>query len=266
MEGEAMVEKQQYDYLEPIEVAKGVYWVGYYDEGANFHCNPYLLVDGEEAVIFDPGSILDYPKVASKIFSVIGPDQVDYIVLHHQDPDLCASVPLLEDVIQNQALRIVTHSRAGILIRYYGVKSRVYNVDQHQFSLTLKSGRCLRFMTTPFCHFPSAIVTYDEKEKLLFSSDLFAAISTDWHLFAHEGYERQMEAFHVGYMPSHRHLNAVMERFSKLDIGMILPQHGSIIKEKMIPPCIDFLKQLPCGIDSQLTDKELYGWIPKGEK
>ena len=258
-----MKEQLKYDYLEPIEVAEGVYWIGFYDEKATFHCNPYLLVDGDEAVVFDPGSITDYPKVASKICSVVDPEQISYIVLHHQDPDLCSAVPLLEDIIPNKQLKIVTHSRASVLIRYYGLKSEFYNIDRNGYSLTLKSGRQLRFMVTPFCHFPAAIVTYDEKQKLLFSADIFGAISTDWSIFAKEGYEKQMEAFHVGYMASHKHLSSVMEKFAQLDIEMILPQHGSILKGEMITRCIEYLKNLNCGIDSSLSEKELYGWIPK---
>ncbi|GBE04627.1 nitric oxide reductase [bacterium BMS3Abin10] len=257
------MEEQEYDYLEPIEVAKGVYWIGYYDEKASFHSNPYLLIDGDEAVVFDPAGVMEYPKVASKIFSLVDPAQISYIILHHQDPDLCSGVPLLEDVITNKQLKIVTHSRAAVLINYYGVKSEIYAVDRHQYELALKSGRILKFMKTPFCHFPSAIVTYDPKEKLLFSSDIFAALSVDWGLFAGKGYERQMETFHVGYMASRKHLNIIMDKIAKMDLAMILPQHGSIIKGEMISRCIEFLKGLHCGIDSLLSEEELYGWIPK---
>ncbi|MBU0630393.1 MAG: MBL fold metallo-hydrolase [Candidatus Margulisbacteria bacterium] len=251
-----------YDYLEPIKVFDGVYWIGFYDEKADFHCNPYLMIDGEEAVLFDPGSAIHYPKVASKIFSLIDPAQISYIVLHHQDPDLCGSVPLLEDVIPNNKLKLVTHSRAGLLIRYYGVKNEFYFVDKNDFSLTLKSGRKLKFMTTPFCHFPAAIVTYDEKEKLLFSSDIFGAISREWTLFAADGHEKQMRPFHEGYMASQKHISAVMDNIARLELSMILPQHGSIIKGEMIPRYIEFLKNLKCGIDATSNEKELYGWIP----
>jgi len=254
---------QEYDYSEPIEVAPGIFWVGFYDEQAAFHCNPYIIKDGDETILIDPGNLTDYSKVASKIFSATNPSQIAHMILHHQDPDLCASVPLMEELIHNDKLEIITHSRASLLIRYYGTKSKFVNVDQHGYTHTLKSGRVLRFMVTPFCHFPAAIVTYDEKEKLLFSSDLFAAVSKDWHLFAQEGYEKQMESFHVGYIASSLHLNRVLEKIEKMDINMILPQHGSIIKGEMIPRCINYLKQLKCGIDSPLSEEELYGWIPK---
>ncbi|MFC1645892.1 MBL fold metallo-hydrolase [Candidatus Omnitrophota bacterium] len=257
----AKMTKGDYEYLEPIEVSKNIYWVGFYDEKANLHCNPYLLKDDKEVVIFDPGSIIDYPKVASKIFSLVEQSQVDYIVLHHQDPDLCASVSFFEDIIRNKNLKIVTHTRASVLIRYYGIRSDFYIVDKNDYSLTLKSGRSLKFMVTPFLHSPASIVTYDETSKVLFSSDLFGAISKEWTLYAEEGYQDKMRIFHEGYMPSNDVLRASLEKIDRLDINMILPQHGSIIKGEMVRKCIDYLKQLKCGIDLAKSEEELYGWI-----
>lgn len=252
-----------YDSLEPIEVAPNVFWVGFFDAGSAFHSNPYVLIDGDEAIIFDPAGAPDYPSVASKIFSLVDVQQVSYIIAHHQDPDLCAGIPLLERTISNPGLQIVTHSRASLLIRYYGVKSEFYNVDQHEYTLTLKSGRTLKFLIAPFCHFPAAIVTYDAQAKLLFSGDLFGGISTDWQLFATEDYEQHMAPFHIGYMASQRHLSQVMERIETLDLDLILPQHGSIIRRERIRDCIASLKKLRCGIDAEVSEEELYGWIPR---
>ncbi|MFC1807089.1 MBL fold metallo-hydrolase [Candidatus Omnitrophota bacterium] len=254
-----MAEEKKYDYLEPIKISKDVHWVGFYEEDANLHCNPYVLVDGDEAVIFDPGGIMHYPSVASKVFSVVKPEMVKYIILHHQDPDLCGCVHMLEDVIRNDSLKIVIHPRAKAFIRHYGINSEFYNINENKLALRLKSGRTLKFITTPFCHSPMSFATYDEKEKILFSSDLFAATSSDWNLFAQDGYEEQMKDFHVSYMASTQHLRNIMEKFEKLDLKMILPQHGSIIKGEMMQRCIKFLKQLQCGIDVSAKEAELYG-------
>jgi len=260
-----MDKNHSHNYSKPVEVAQGIYWVGSHDPKDPFQCNPYLLVDGDEAVLFDPGGVLDYSRVTEKVFSIVEPDQISHVVLHHQDPDMCACLPLLEQVIDHGKMKIITHSMASILIRYYGIKSEFFLVDKNLYTIRLKSGRILRFLLTPFCHFPAAIVTYDEQEKILFSSDLFGAISPDGSLFAKEGYEKQMQTFHAGYMASTRHLSAVMETIARLDLAMILPQHGSIISREMIPLCIDFLKNLPCGIDAKVTEKELYDWIPARE-
>ena len=260
-----MDKNNSHNYLKPVEVAQGIYWMGSHDPKEPFQGNPYLLVDGQEAVLFDPGGVLNYSRVAEKVFSIVEPAQISHVVLHHQDPDLCACLPLLEQVIDHGKMKIITHSMTSILIRYYGIKSEFFLVDKNAYTLRLKSGRILRFLLTPFCHFPAAIVTYDEQEKILFSSDLFGGISSDRSLFARQGYEKQMQTFHAGYMASTRHLSAVMETIARLDLAMILPQHGSIISREMIPLCIDFLKKLPCGIDAKVTEKELYDWIPARE-
>ncbi len=252
-----------YNYREPIEVAEGVYWVGFYDERASFPSNPYLMIDGEEVVVFDPASITEHQEVTLKIMNTVDPAKISYIVVHHPDPDICSALPSLQGAIKNNKLKVATFCRNRLFLHYYGVVVDYYDVDRHDYKLTLKSGRTLRFILTPHCHYPTAIMTYDEKQKILFSSDIFGTISFDWSLFAKEGYEEQMRLFHTGYMASNRHMRAVMEKVEELDIDIILPQHGSIIKGEMIPRCIEFLKNLDCGIDSAFRDEELYRWIPE---
>ena len=46
----------------PFRIAEGIYWVGFHDELSNLHCNPYLLVEGDEAVLIDGGSRRDFPE------------------------------------------------------------------------------------------------------------------------------------------------------------------------------------------------------------
>ncbi|MBT3224480.1 MAG: diguanylate cyclase, partial [Proteobacteria bacterium] len=78
-----------------VEVAEGIWWLGFADYEAGFSNNPYLLVSGDEAVLFDPGpgSPFFLDIILHKIRQVIDPEKVRYIVVHHQDPDLCALIP-----------------------------------------------------------------------------------------------------------------------------------------------------------------------------
>ncbi|MBU0504414.1 MAG: MBL fold metallo-hydrolase [bacterium] len=244
-----MTNKQNYEYVEPIEITENIYWVGYYDQKASFHCNPYLIIDNDEAILVDPGSFTDYPTVMSKVLSVVEPNQIKYIICHHQDPDLCASLPLVEELINSKDLKIITHERAAFLIKYYGTKSDYYLINKNKFELTLKSGRVFKFIMTPFCHFPAAFATLDTKNNVLFSSDLFAAFSQDWNLYAQPGYEKNMIDFHRYYMPSQKHLNHVMDAFEKVAPDIVLPQHGSIISKDFLPTCIQTLRNLKCGLD-----------------
>jgi flavorubredoxin len=237
---------------EAVKIAEGIYWVGSNDESTPFKCNTYLLVDNDEAVLFDPGSVLYYPQVRARIASVVPLRKISHIVVTHQDPDLCASIPKFEPLIENAD--IVTHTRASVLLPHYGIRSKYYCVDQHGWKLILESGRCLKFVFTPYCHFPGAFNTYDKKTGVYFSGDLFAAVSFDWSFYAGEYYEEAMRGFHEDYMPSNNILRAVMKEIEKLDIKLIAPQHGSIIKEN-VGRYIKFLKNLDCGYRYMIEGK-----------
>jgi len=225
-------------------LGSGYYWVGSRSQADNLQCNPYLLVEGDEAVLFDPGSVLDVDEVAANIASVIPLDKIRFVVLHHQDPDLASAVPRLEAL--GMRFTIVTHWRTWSLVRFYGIVSPSYLVDEHGYSLTLATGRKLQFIPTPYLHFPGAVATYDRKARFLLSSDLFGAFAPSWSLFAGEDYMEGMKSFHEHYMPSHEVLRPVMEIFGCLDLVAILPQHGSIIN-KDIKRYIDVLRDLECG-------------------
>ncbi|HEX3033145.1 MAG TPA: response regulator [Bacillota bacterium] len=227
-----------------VELAKNVFWVGGNEQNGGLHCNPYLIVDGEEAVLIDPGSVLDFEYVYANVCSIVPLERIKYIILHHQDPDFCSSVPLFEQ--KGACAKIVTHWRTETLVKYYGIKSDYYIVNEHGFRLVLKSGRVLGFIQTPYLHFPGAITTYDYSSKILFSSDLFGAFSYEWNLYANDDYIEKMKTFHEHYMPSNDIIRPVMEKFLTLDIAMIAPQHGSVIRNN-IEEHIKALRDLECG-------------------
>ena len=227
-----------------IEISKDIYWVGGSIQDGGLHCNPYLIVDGEEAVLIDPGSVLDFKYVYENVCNIVPLEKVKYVILHHQDPDFCSSVPLFEQ--KGAKFIIVTHWRTQTLVKYYGIKSHYYIVNENEFKLTLNSGRVLEFIKTPYLHFPGAITTYDYNSKILFSSDIFGAFSYEWSLYAEDDYIEKMKAFHDHYMPSNDILRPIMELFLEMDISMIAPQHGSIIKDN-VQKYIKVLRDLECG-------------------
>jgi diguanylate cyclase (GGDEF)-like protein len=237
-----------------VEIAKDIFWVGGSDQEGGLHCNPYLIIDGEEAVLIDPGSVLDFDYVFENVCSLVSLDKIKYVILHHQDPDLCSSVPLFEQ--KGAVFEVVTHWRTQTIVKYYGIKSKYFSVNEHDFKLTLKSGRVLGFVQTPYLHFPGAITTYDYTSKTLFSSDLFGAFSYGWSLYAGDDYLEKMRTFHEHYMPSNDILRPVMEVFLVMDISMIAPQHGSIIKDN-VTMFIKALRDLECGAFMSPLKKDL---------
>ncbi|WP_373001102.1 ATP-binding protein [Sulfurimonas sp.] len=240
--------KLQHDFKQPIEIADSIYWVGMYLENDPFQCHPYFIKNGDESILIDPGSMLEFNETVRKVKSIADIKSIKYIVLHHQDPDLAAAVPEIEKLIDRDDLLIVTHSRMSLLIKHYLVSSDYYEIDKHDNQLITSSGFKLDFLTTPYCHSPGAFVSYDPKTKTLFSGDIFGGIEESWEFYADTTYFEKAKQFHQEYMPSKDIFNYALSKIEKLDIELIAPQHGSIIKKQYIQNLITDMKNLDCGL------------------
>ena len=240
--------KPLHNYRDAIEIAKDIYWIGMYLENDPFQCHPYLIKNGDESILIDPGSMLEFEETVRKVKTVVDIKSIKYIILHHQDPDLAAAVPEIEKLIDRDDLFIVTHSRMSVLIKHYLVTSKYYEIDKHNNQLTTSNGYKLDFYTTPYCHSPGAFVSYEPKTKTLFSGDIFGGIEESWEFYADETYFDKAKLFHQEYMPSKDIFNYALAKIEKLDINLIAPQHGSIIEKKYISNLIKDMKNLDCGL------------------
>ncbi|MEO2065205.1 MAG: diguanylate cyclase [Desulfurobacteriaceae bacterium] len=239
------------DLTKPIELGPEVFWVGYVVPNDPFQCHTYLIRNGEESILIDPGSMITFPIVLEKILKLVELKDIKYIIFHHQDPDITGCYNILEQLFPNPSKErfAVTHWRAKTLLKHYKWKTPFYLVDKHDWKLQA-GDRLLEFVFTPYAHFPGAFCTYDPKSEILFSSDIFGAISDKFQLFAtdDEEYYQGVELFHKHYMPSSAILNYALDKIMEKNPKLIAPQHGSIIKEDMIIPVVNRLRKLDCGL------------------
>ncbi len=233
---------------QPIEIADRVWWVGHYLEGDVFQCHCYLIEQGEQSVLIDPGSMLTFDHSLAKIEQVIPFSSIRYFVCQHQDPDIAAAMPFIDNMVSRSDAVLVTHWRTHMLLKHYNLSMPFWLVDEHDWRLPLED-RTLRFVLTPYAHFPGAICTLDTDTEVLFSSDLFGGMSEEFSLVAQdESYFEQMRPFHEHYMPSREVLNYAMAEIERLPVQLIAPQHGSLIPQWLIEPMIKRLKNLECGL------------------
>ena len=230
-----------------VKVNDGIYWVGFSDNKAGFSNNPYLLIEGDSVVLFDPGSRIPehFNIVKEKIESIVPVEAITHIIVHHQDADLCASIPLFEEIIGVDNFLLLATMRTSLLLPYFGIKTEITTIGDGDV-LELDNGRELMFVTSPYLHFPGAHVTYDVKTKTLFSSDIFGAFTENWSLYADENYLEAMRAFLEPYIPHKDVLMYFLNKVKDVEIDMICPQHGSIIKEN-IGMYVEALKDFEVG-------------------
>ncbi|KAA0258009.1 diguanylate cyclase [Deferribacter autotrophicus] len=236
------------DHTKPVKIAEDIYWVGHKIENDPFQCHVYLIKNGKESILIDPGSNLTFKDTLYKIEQIIPFSHIKYFICHHQDPDITAALETIKHILNRDDAQIISHWRAIELIKHYNLNIPFICVERNNWELNA-NGRKLKFIFTPYLHFPGAFCTYDVKSKILFSSDLFGGFTDEWKIFAEdESYYDSIAAFHAHYMPSKEILIHSLKKIEELDIEMIAPQHGSIIKKHLIQPIIKRLKNLDCGI------------------
>jgi len=271
-------------YQQPIEIAQGIHWVGFYDDEYFLHCNPFLIIEGEEAVLIDGGSRNDFSTVMLKILQTgVNPNNIKKLIYHHYDPDLCGSIPDFEELIDNEELKILSHEDNNLFIKYYGTNLKTECIEKNEFQFQFSTGRKLKFIMTPYCHSSASFVTFDEKTGTLFSSDLFGSTAKEWDLFAdleeacHTCSDYSLPGsincklgkkecpiskillFHQKIMTSKKALNFALDRIKKLPIKTIASQHGSLIRgSKDIEFIINVLKtEKKIGIDQFFEDDQI---------
>ena len=242
------MDSSEFNYDEAVEIADGIFWVGYADVHAGFHCNPYLIVDNDEAVLIDSGSRNDFSTVMLKIMRTgTNPRNIKRLIYQHYDPDLCGNIPHMEAIIDNPDLKLISHRENIVFIKYYSVKSPMQCIEKIDNCFEFSSGRRLEFIHMPYCHSPGSFMTYDTKTKVIFTSDVFGAYDANWSFYTHitENCTSCAEAvdciykkstcqmnglieFHKRIMPSKDALNYALDRVEEKEVAIIAPQHGSI--------------------------------------
>jgi diguanylate cyclase (GGDEF)-like protein len=231
-----------------IEIADRVWWVGHVIPDDHFQCHVYLLEQGDQSVLFDPGSRLTFAHTLGKIEEVVPLNKIRWYVCHHQDPDIAAALPLIDELNTRADAAVVTHWRAKALLKHYGLKLPFWLVDEHDWRLELED-RTLEFIFTPYAHFPGAFCSFDRQTGVLFSSDLFGGFTDRPQLVAQdESHFDAVRPFHEHYMPSSDILDYALSQIERYPVELIASQHGSIIPPHLVGFMIDKLRHLDCGL------------------
>ena len=233
--------------IDAVQVADGIWWVGFADREAGFSNNPYLLIDGEESVLFDPGP--GHPVfrdlLLRKIRQVVDPATIRYVVVHHQDPDLCGLIPHLEPLLHPDTVLVAT-PRTALFLPYYGIRKGILPVGDRDV-LELRSGLRIVFHHLPYLHFAGNMASFVESSGTLFSSDLFAVLNRRWSLFADPSYRALAIQFIEMYMGCKSALDHAYRRLRSLPIRQILPQHGGIIAQEHVEDFLEVLREAEPG-------------------
>ncbi|OIQ94101.1 metallo-beta-lactamase superfamily protein [mine drainage metagenome] len=223
------------------------------EEADAVQANQFLIVDHGEGVILDPGGNMSFNELNLSMRKIIPPHKLDYILASHADPDIIASLD-----------RWMTTTEAKLVIsklwaRFAPHFCKVGKTDDRVIPIPDEGGR-LRFGNTElwllpahFMHAEGNFQFYDPVSKILFSGDLGVSLISGSRaaqpLTSLDPMPPGMEAFHKRYMVSNKILRHWVRMVEKLDIAMIVPQHGAPLKGAAIGQLLTWLDGLACGTD-----------------
>ena len=224
--------------------------------------NQFLVIDGNEAILLDPGGAHVFATVLANVSEIIDPTMLTGLFYSHQDPDVTSGIMMWLNVSERAKVYI-----SELWIRFlphFGVydANRVIGIPDKGMDLRFSSGNVLHVIPAHYLHSPGMFTLYDPVSKILFSSDIGASVlpsgtksrkveDFEWHLK-----NAISEAFHRRYMASNVACRKWVSLVRKYDIEWLVPQHGAIYPREMAQKFLSWLENLRCGSD--IID-EVYG-------
>jgi flavorubredoxin len=224
----------------PIEVKQDIYWIGALDPGlrlfdilfpteAGTTYNAYL-VRGEKVAVVDTAKGRCYDQFLSHLTSVVAPEDVDYVVCNHMEPDHSGSLAaFLEEAKRAQ----VVVSRTGEHYVRNILNADVSPLKMGDGDVIDLGGKTLRFVSAPFLHWPDTMFTYAVEDKVLFPCDVFGSHFCDERMFDDlvGDFSGQFEYYYQGIMrPFKDKMLEAIAKIRGLDIDVIAPSHGPILR------------------------------------
>lgn len=200
--------------------------------------NSYLLKD-EKTVLFDTVDKVCAEQFYENLNEALGCRHLDYIIVQHMEPDHCA---LLGEVIKvHPDLKIVCTQKTVAMIKQFfdfEVDSRVQVVKEGDI---LNTGTHeLQFIMAPMVHWPEVMITYDKTDKILFSADAFGTFGAiNGNLFDSEvdwerDYLAEARRYYTNIVGKYGlQVQMMLKKAAALDIKMICPLHGLMIRENI---------------------------------
>jgi flavorubredoxin len=224
--------------MQARKITEGIYWVGAIDwdrrlfdaliglpDGTSY--NAYLVQGSEKTVLLDT---VDPPMAEVLLAQLAEIENIDYVVAHHAEQDHSGSIPAVLKKYPNA--KLVTNPKAkGMLIDLLAIAEEKFITVSDGETLTL-GDRTLKFIYTPWVHWPETMVSYLEEDKILFSCDFFGSHLAGSDLYANEArvYEPAKRYFAEIMMPFRPVIQNNLEKLRNYEIGLIAPSHGPLYK------------------------------------
>jgi len=218
-------------------IKDNIYWLGAVDwdrrlfdsliplpDGTSY--NAYLIQGSDKTVLLDA---VDPAMADILLHQLRDVATIDFIVSHHTEQDHSGTIPLLLQRFP-QAKVLATAKAKTLLMEHLHLAEDVIVAVADGETLSL-GGKTLRFLHTPWVHWPETMVTYLEEDRILFSCDFFGSHIAASDLFVTDQgrvYEAAKRYFGEIMLPFRAIIAKNLDKLSDYAVDMIAPSHGQL--------------------------------------
>lgn len=191
--------------------------------------NSYVILDKKIAVMDTVDRRFTHEWL-DNIQNVLNGKKPDYLVIQHMEPDHSANI--LNFVKTYPDVTVVSSQKAFLMMRnFFGTEFENNRIVVAEGSTLELGEHTLHFVGAPMVHWPEVIMTYDSKDKILFSADGFGKFGA---LDAEEDWACEARRYYIGIVGKYgAQVQSVLKKASTLDIATICPLHGPILNENL---------------------------------
>lgn len=191
--------------------------------------NSYVIM-GEKIAVMDSVEASFGDEWLQNIENVLEGKKPNYLVVQHMEPDHSSNI--LKFAEKYNDAQIVASSKAFTMMKnFYGndfADNRIVVGEGDTLDL---GDRSLTFLTAPMVHWPEVIMTYDSKDKVLFSADAFGKFGTT---DTDEDWACEARRYYFGIVGKYgTQVQAVLKKVAALEINVICPLHGPVLNENL---------------------------------
>lgn len=231
--------------MKTLKLKDGLYWTGILDPqlrvfdiimnteyGTTY--NSYLLKGSEKTALFETAKFKCIDEYLDKLTSLVDIKDIDYIIVDHTEPDHAGSAEKLVEM--NPAIKLVGTATAISFMKEICNTEFASIIVKEGDTLSL-GDKTLRFIAAPNLHWPDAMYTYVEEDKVLLTCDSFGAhYSLDQVLSSkitdQEGYMSALRYYFDNIMgPFKPYVLKAIDKIRDLEIDMVCPGHGPVLDE-----------------------------------
>lgn len=212
--------------------------------------NEYLVANGSQGLILDPGGAEVFPAVFSALASEFDPSAVVGLFASHQDPDIISSLAMWLEF--NPKMRCYVSWLWESFIPHFGGTGDTFAPIPDEGMEIPLNGLSLQAVPAHYLHSSGNFHLYDRQARMYFSGDVGAALLPpgEGSLFV-EDFDRHIrhaEGFHRRWMGSNEAKRRWCERVAQMDIDMLCPQHGSIYRGEDVQRFVNWFDELQVGV------------------